>query len=120
VDKDDRYPIITEKDREKEILVPGWQRPAGAVFLNGFGAGRPGLTPVLVLFTYQSDGTHEIYIFSPEEINEITKNYQHLDTSSKKRELPDPDLKYNVISSGLDFDLEETYGIDISGNFVSE
>jgi hypothetical protein len=121
IEDSERYPIITEKDGIKEILVSGWQRPAGAVFLDGFGTGRPGFKPVRVLFTYHSDGTHEIYIFSLEdEINETTKNYQHLDVSSKKRQGQDPDLKYHVFSSGLDFDLKETYGIDLNGNFVHE
>jgi hypothetical protein len=98
-------PEITRTEAGKEVLVPGWRRlDGGSIFIDGFGAGRPGFSPLFVLFVYPPDGTHAIYVLSPEERNDPEKRYVHLHRSMRGNE-------YN----SLDRLLEDCYNIDTVG-----
>jgi hypothetical protein len=94
----------------KEILVPGQQREGGrAIFLDGFGVGRPGFDPVFVLFTYHRNGQREMYLIPPSEKDDASKRYAHLHEHMPAQ--PEPG-KTRVVKAALDYHLKETYGID--------
>lgn len=106
----DGYPEISERDGVKEILVPGQRRNGGrAIFLDGFGTGRPGFDLIFVLFTYHRSGKREIYLISPGEKDDPSKRYAHLHEHMPSQ--PEPG-KPRVVMAALDHHLKEAYGID--------
>jgi hypothetical protein len=103
------YPHITMKDRVKEILVPGQSRTKDdSIFVDGFGTGRLGFTPLFVLFTYHPDGMREIYLIDHDDMDNPAQRYAHL-----REVMPAPDTTQPQIRYGsLDSQLKNAYGID--------
>ncbi len=104
------YPEISMSDGVKEVVVPGQRREGGrAIFLDGFGTGRPGFDLVFVLFTYHWNGQREIYLIPPSEKDDASKRYAHLHEHMPAQ--PEPGKTRGVMGA-LDCHLKETYGID--------
>jgi hypothetical protein len=103
-------PEISEREGLKEILVPGQRRNGGrAIFLDGFGTGRPGFELVYVLFTYHPGGKREIYLLPPDEKDDASKRYAHLHEHMPAQAEPG---KPRIVMVDLDHHLKEAYGID--------
>jgi hypothetical protein len=104
------YPEISMRDGVKEILVPGLRREGdNAIFLDGFGNGRPGFGPIFVLFTYHRSGQREIYLIPPSEKDDFSKRYAHLQELMPAKVEPG---KIRIVMAALDYHLKDAYGID--------
>ena len=105
------YPEISLRDDGvKEVVVPAQCREGGrAIFLDGFGTGRPGFDLVYVLFTYHPSGQREIYLIPPSEKDNASRRYTHLHEHMPAQ--PEPG-KARIVMAALDYHLKEAYGID--------